>query len=215
MAWRAEGTTDRCFSTPSVSGPRILRFQRPDEKQRRGRRGWGSYIHQQPQDLETVMWGGGTMKIHPNSSAIAAPTCKETTPNLQQTCQGPSGCLYPSLLLRPSRPSSETPGRILPSEVGLCPRPALSLPPGAVAHGEHSHWSWRKQGLEAAVLIGRGASAKLGSLASRWGKPSRRQEQPGASEGDRAIRTRGSQPVDRGRGLEVRVTRPGARGRPF
>lgn len=65
------------------------------------------------------------------------------------------------------------------------------------------------------MLIGQGGSAKLRSLASRWGKLSRRQAQPGASEGDRASRTRGSQPVDRSPGLEVSATRVHARGRPF
>lgn len=157
------------------------------------------------------------MKIHVKLVCKAAPACKETTPNLHQTCRGnptaasPPQPLAPALaaLLRDPQAHPTRGGRTLP------PPRLLPPPPGAVAHGRRSHWLWRKQGLEVAVLIGRGASAELGSLASRWGKPSRRLEQPGASGGDRASRTRGSQPVDRGRGLEVRVTRPGARGRPF
>ena len=58
VAWRA--SADRCFS--SVSGPRILRFQRPDPKHRG--RGWGSApFFSNSQDLKTVMWGGSTLKI--------------------------------------------------------------------------------------------------------------------------------------------------------
>lgn len=156
------------------------------------------------------------MKIHVKLVCKAAPACKETTPNLHQTCLGnPTAASPLAPGSGPRSPPPRPPGASYPRRSDSAPSSPSPSPPGAVAHGGRSHWLWRKQGLEVAVLIGQGASAELGSLASRWGKPSRRLEQPGALEGDRASRTRGSQPVDRGRGLEVRVTRPGARGRPF